>query len=455
MNSLRIRFAIGFSVLFTVFLAIALFIVYVSYADFRKEEFYKRLKDRALTAFKLLIEVEQIDHDLLQVIDKNTLNTLYDEKVMIFEGPKLIYNSIGDKKIVVDTSLLKEVKTEKKIYTTQNENELVALHIQQGNKEYVLLAAAFDKYGQRKTNFLKLVMIIVYFAGLAVGWITTFILVRRVIAPLDALKKDLHSITSANLHTRLKEKGQSEEVDSLSVSFNQMLERLQQSFSIQKDFVHYASHELRTPLTAMVGITENALTKTLSPSEHNEVLQEIYQQQKNLTGITNSLLLLSDNRILNEKEYPKVRLDELVFNAVEIVQNLFPKALIEVNLLGNTTNEEAFMVRANEPLLLMAFNNLLKNAVQYSYNNSAIVSVKILDDRRRIEFRNKGGVIEQEEKKMIFTPFFRASNVGLVKGHGLGLSLVRQIAELHKASIQYDRDGEYNVFYFDFPSIQH
>lgn len=454
MNSLRIRFAIGFSVLFTVFLAIALFIVYISYADFRKEEFYKRLKDRALTTFKLLVEVEQIDHDLLQVIDKNTLNTLYDEKVLIFEGSKLIYSSIGDKKIKFDTALLKEVRTEKEIYTTQNENELVALHVQQGNKEYVLLAAAYDNYGQRKINFLKLVMIIVYFAGLAVGWVATFFLVKRVIAPLHALKKDLQSITSANLHTRLKEKGQSEEVDSLSMSFNQMLERLQQSFSIQKDFVHYASHELRTPLTAMVGITENALTKTLSPAGHNEVLQEIYQQQKNLTGITNSLLLLSDNRILNENEYPGVRLDELIFNSVEIVQNLFPKALIEVNLLGNTTNEEAFMIKANEPLLLMAFNNLLKNAVQYSYNNSAVVNVRILDDRKRIEFRNKGGIIEQEEKKMIFTPFYRASNAGLIKGYGLGLALVRQIAELHKAFIQYTRDGDYNVFYFDFPSTQ-
>jgi hypothetical protein len=98
MKSLRIRFAIGFSLLFTIFLAIALLIVYISYADFKNEEFYKRLKDRALTTFRLLIEVEQVDHDLLKVIDKNTLNSLYNEKVLIFEDTNLIYSSIDDKK---------------------------------------------------------------------------------------------------------------------------------------------------------------------------------------------------------------------------------------------------------------------------------------------------------------------------------------------------------------------
>ena len=77
MKSLRVRFAIGFSILFTVFLAIALLIVYFSFADFRKEEYYKRIKDRSLTTFKFLIEVDQIDIDMLKVMDRNTLTSLY------------------------------------------------------------------------------------------------------------------------------------------------------------------------------------------------------------------------------------------------------------------------------------------------------------------------------------------------------------------------------------------
>ncbi|WP_315823305.1 HAMP domain-containing protein [Paraflavitalea speifideaquila] len=261
MNSLRVRFAIGFSILFTVFLAIAFLIVYVSYADFRKEEFYSRLKDKALTTFKLLIEVEQVDRELLQVIDKNTLNSLYDEKVLVFEGAHLIYSSLDDKEIRYDQQLLSMVKLEKELHTVQNENELVALYIEQNHNSYTLLASAYDKYGRRKMSFLKWVLLIVYFAGLALGWMATYLFVKNVLRPLYVLKDNLQKVTSDNLHTRLTQSGQGEEVDSLAASFNQMMERLQQAFSIQKDFVHYASHELRTPITAMVSMTENALSK--------------------------------------------------------------------------------------------------------------------------------------------------------------------------------------------------
>lgn len=452
MKSLRVRFAIGFSILFTVFLAIALLIVYISYADFRKEEFYSRLKDRALTTFKLLVEVEQIDHDLLQVIDKNTLNSLYDEKVLIFEGGKVIYSSIDDKKIKYNAGLLKQVKNDKEFYTTQGKDELVSIYIEQNKNEYTILVEAFDKFGRRKMVFLKWVMIMVYFVGLIIGWTATYFFVKRVINPLEALKKDIQNINSASLDKRLKQSGQGEEVDSLAANFNQMLERLQQSFSIQKDFVHYASHELRTPLTAMIGITENTLSKHLEAGQYKQVLEQLYQQQKNLTGITNSLLLLSDHKIITDREYPLVRLDELIFRSVEIIQALFSDASIEVNLEGATPTEESLMVYANEPLLLMAFNNLLKNALQYSKNNKVIVTLRFLEKFKEVVFKNIGDPLSQNESQMIFTPFYRATNATMVKGHGLGLPLVKQIAELHKATINYHRDDVFNVFCFTFQS---
>lgn len=450
MTSLRIRFAIGFSILFTVFLSIALLFVYLSYANFRKDEFYSRLKDRALTTFRLLVEVEQIDNDLLRLIDKNTLNSLYNERVLIFEGPHLIYSIIDDKKIHYDARLLQQVKKEKEITISQGDDELIVQSIHAGNKEYVLMAAAFDKYGRRQMIFLKWVMLIVYFTGLAIGWTATYFFVKRVIKPLEILKKNIQNINSANLDIRLQQSNQGDEVNSLATNFNQMLERLQQAFGIQKNFVHYASHELRTPLTAMIGITENALSKKLTPTEHEGVLEQLFQHQLNLTEITNSLLLLSDNNIANKKQYPSVRLDELIFRSVEIVQHLFSNAQIEVNIEAAGETEEALMVFANEPLLLIAFNNLLKNAVLYSRDNQVIVTVRILNKVKEVEFRNIGEPFSPEEEAMVFTPFYRGSNATAQKGHGLGLSLVKQIAESHNATITYLRDNTFTVFIFRF-----
>ncbi|OQP62239.1 HAMP domain-containing sensor histidine kinase [Niastella populi] len=450
MKSLRVRFAIGFSILFTVFFAIALLIVYFSSADFRREEFYNRLKDRSLTTFKLLIEVEQIDLDLLKVIDRNTLNTLYNEKIMIFEGERAIYTSIDDKEIDYDRSLLARVKEEKEIFTTKGSDELIAIYIRQDNKDYTILAEAFDKYGRRKMTFLKWVMIIVYFSGLIVGWAATYFFVKRVINPLESLKNNLQNINSANLDIRLKQEGQGEEVNSLAARFNQMLERLQQSFSIQKDFVHYASHELRTPLTAMIGITENALARELNVQQYRQALEQLYLQQQNLTGITNSLLLLSDYKMVTEREYPRVRLDELLFRSVEIIQALFPNSLIEVNFEGEAAEEEALMIHANVPLLTMAFNNLLKNALQYADDGKAIVIVRLLENSKKLIFKNLGKPLSTEEESLMFTPFYRASNATSIKGNGLGLPLVKQITELHRGNVSFFREGGYNVFYLVF-----
>lgn len=450
MNSLRIRFAIGFSLLFTTFLAIAFLIVYFSYADYRKDEFHKRLKDRALTTFKLLVEVEQIDHELLQVINKNTLNSLYDEKVMVFQNDTLIYSSLDDKQINYSAELLQTAKEEKEIFTSIGEDELVAVYIEQGGKAYTILAEALDKNGRNKVKFLRIVMFIVYASGLLIGWAATFFFVKRVIKPLDTLKNNIQQINPSNLDMRLQQSKQGEEVDSLAANFNQMLERLQQSFSIQKDFVHYASHELRTPLTAMIGITENALSKKIDNDQFNRILKQLYYHQQNLAGITNSLLLLSDDKLMFEKTYPSVRLDELVFRSVEIIQNLYPEAHINVNFVGTPLSEESLMVRANEPLLLLAFNNLLKNALQYSFRNEAIITINVSGSKKQIEFKNIGSPISEEESKMIFTPFYRAANSKLIKGHGLGLSLVRQIVKLHNALITYSREQEYNVFHFIF-----
>lgn len=415
-----------------------------------KKEFYDRLKDRALTTFRLLVEVEQIDHDLLQVIDKNTLNSLYNEKVLIFKDTNLIYSSINDKKIRYDNQLLQQVKKKKEITISEGNDELIIFSTKSGSKEYILLASAFDKYGHRQLIFLKWVMIFVYITGLVIGWTATYFFVKRVIKPLEILNNNIQNINSANLDTRLQQSHRGDEVDSLATNFNQMLERLQESFSIQKNFVYYASHELRTPLTAMIGITENALSKKLTALEHEKVLEQLFQNLLHLTEITNSLLLLSDNKIITGKVYPSLRLDELLFRAVDIIQNLYTDARIEVNIEAVDETEEALMVFANEPLLFIAFNNLLKNALIYSRDNRASVTVCVIDKIKEVRFRNIGKMFSPEEEAMIFTPFFRGSNATARKGHGLGLSLVKQIAELHNATITYLRDGEFNVFIFSF-----
>ncbi len=448
-KSLRIRFALGFAFLFAVLLGTALTIIYFSYAEFRQDEFNNRLKDRALTTFKFLVEVEQIDMEMLQLIDRNTMNSLYDEKVLIFKNKQLIYESLNKHQIDYNDSIFSEAARQKVFFTTQNDYELAAITIEQGADTYTVLASAFDKFGRRKMNFLRLVIIFVYTAGLAISGFVTYLFVMRVIKPLDNLNRNIEKISSENLHVRLNEHGQGDEVDKIASNFNQMLKRLQQSFSFQKDFVHYASHELRTPLTAMIGLTQTALSKQLTSVEYREYMEKLFRQQQELSNITNSLLLLSDHKV-DYNNYPPVRLDELVFRSAEIMRNIFPECSIRVDLEADVFNEETMLVKAHEPLLLMAFNNLLKNAIQYATDRAVTVTISLADSTKKVAFRNRGNFFPEEESRQLFTPFYRGANAVHTRGHGLGLPLVQQIADLNGATVEYFRDGDDNIFVFSF-----
>lgn len=453
MKSLRSRLSVVLSLFFMFFFAVVFYLIYVMYADFRKDMYYKRLKDKAVTTFQLLMDVEKVDHDLLREIDRNSLNSLFDEKVLIFESSRLIYSSIDDIDIKFDDELLNKIKADKEIGLTQGNNEVIGLYVERNGKGYMLLASAFDKYGKGKLRFLRDLLLVVYFIGLIVGLLGTYLFVAITIKPLEGLTKDLKSIDYKNMKVRLAYDRKVKEINQLAFGINQMMERLERSSSFQKDFIHYASHELRTPLAAMISITENALHNDDSQLQLKKAMQELFQQQKELVNITNSLLYLSDSRLAQEGlEFSPVRLDEIVFHSAEIMKNYFPDTKIEVELEDNTTSPDHFMIAGNEPLLMIAINNLLKNALQYSDDRSAKIKVTFAALERKVIFINKGLRISEPHLERIFTPFYRSGNSLGVKGSGLGLALVYQSAKLHNAEIRYSYKEGANIFELAFKS---
>jgi signal transduction histidine kinase len=197
----------------------------------------------------------------------------------------------------------------------------------------------------------------------------------------------------------------------------------------------------------MVGLTESTLNSTKTPAQFQQVLKQLLQQQKNLTDITNSLLLLSDgNNEGANKNYPLERLDELIFRTAEIMEGHFPDSSIEINVDGALVSENAFLLPGHEPMLMIAFGNLLKNALQYSSDKKAIINLDVSGKHKVVCFKNAGTAIPPEERHRIFTPFYRSLSTSTVKGHGLGLPLVQQIIRLHSGEVQYKYVHPFNVF---------
>src|SRR5690242_18048159 len=126
--SLRVRFALGFGVLFTVFLAGALIFIYILFARFRKNEFHTRLHDRGQVFYKMVIEEEGIDNQQVHLIEKHLFSTGITPRirVMIFSDTSVIYSPTNNKTSLYDPVLFAQVKDKKQVVTVKGDEEIIA-----------------------------------------------------------------------------------------------------------------------------------------------------------------------------------------------------------------------------------------------------------------------------------------------------------------------------------------
>jgi two-component system sensor histidine kinase ArlS len=134
-------------------------LIYLVSATYRREEFYERLKSKARTTVRFLVEVKEVDHDLLRIIDRNTLTALIDEKVLVLNNKnQLVYSSVDDHPVRYKPALLDEVRRNKEVETTNGNNELVGILYEANGQRLVVLASAYDRFGQSKLANLRLTL---------------------------------------------------------------------------------------------------------------------------------------------------------------------------------------------------------------------------------------------------------------------------------------------------------
>jgi len=219
-------------------------------------------------------------------------------------------------------------------------------------------------------------------------------------------------------------------------------ERLKKTMKQIADFVRHASHELRTPLATMLLQTETALKKELTAEETKNLLESLKEEQEKLIELTNALLMLSkyDETTVLARQ-PVLRIDELIYEAMAAAKKNFPDININMVFVNDAYDESQLLLACNETLLLTAFTNLIKNAYLYSDNKTIAVKIEIVSNKLNIHFENTGRIIAEAEREKIFFPMVRGENAVVAKGFGLGLSIVKRIAMLHKGDINYEAVG--------------
>ena len=434
---IRSKLLLLFLLLFSALLLAFAVFIYVSSAQNRKDEYYKHLKREAITKANLLFDAK-LPPSALQLIYKNSANSLFEEEVAIYDTSfnLLYHDAVQIDKVKETKQMIDRIILEKEITFDQGNLQITGLLYQHKNKTYVITAAANDKFGLSRLNNLKYSLIISFFTIIALTIAAGYYFVGKALDPVAEIVDKVEEITATNLYKRVQVKNEKDEIGELALTFNNMLDRLEHSFEGQKNFVSNISHELRTPLSTIVGELQLALIKERTIADYKEVIRLSLSDAQRLVKLSNGLLDLAktsyDHTAIGMKT---VRADELLMDAREAVLKANEAYQVDILFEQEINEDEDISVKGNEYLLKVAFINLMENACKFSANHQCRVSINFDADRIKLYFKDSGIGIAEEELKPIFSAFYRGKNKDFSQGNGIGLSLTEKIIAMHNGLI--------------------
>ncbi len=435
--NIRTRLTLIFFSIVIVVLTTICISIYVFSAEFRKEDFQRRLRNRAINTAKLLVEVDEVNADLLRRMERNNPASLPNQYIIIYNYKnQVVYSSENTRRIPVDTTLLNNIRLKKNIEFRYNDFEVLGFMHTSEYERYTIVASATDVYGIDALHNLRNILLITFMLSLIFVSLLGWLFAGRVLTPISRIVDDVDKITELNLNRRLDEGRNNDELDKLARTFNRMLQRLQNAFTSQKTFIANASHEIKTPITIMSGEIEVTLLHEREKDYYVKVLRSVLQGLRGLNKLSTQLLVLTQTSSEQPmRNVSAIRIDDILWETKDELLKLHPEYTIEVDLAADM-DHELLSIDGDEQLLKVAVMNLMDNGCKHSDDKRVMIRVSgQRHDRVIIDFVNRGPGIPPDMLDKIFDPFFRANASKKVKGFGIGLSLVKKIVNLHKGNI--------------------
>jgi signal transduction histidine kinase len=435
---IKSRLSIQFTIIVSLILISFSLSVYFFSENYRKEEFYFRLKEKALFTSKLLIDVKDFDNSLLRIIDQRTIKFVK-ERVVIYNylNEEIFNNDFNGEDTLKDpVDLLNQIRLKGEVRHKRGDNEAIGILYYDQNNRFVIVASGYDKYGFSKLRNLQITLFFGFLIALLITLFAGLFYSEQALKPISNVIKQVDDISGNNLYLRVDTGNGQDEIAQLAITFNNMLERLDAAFQVQKNFVSNASHELRTPLTAITGQIEVTLINKRSVEEHEKILISILDDIKNLNKLSNGLLDLaqttSDIKSINLRN---IRIDELFWQARTEILKSRNDYNINIEFDEFPDDEQKLTIRGSNSLLKTAIGNLMENGCKFSSDQQVNVNIGFDEQYILLRFQDNGIGISENEISNIFEPFFRATNAKFITGHGIGLSLVKKIVSMHSGTI--------------------
>lgn len=454
--NIRTRLTLRFIIIVAVILALVSFLIYVFSADYRKDEFYNRLRSKAQNTAKLFIDVDEVDAVLLEKLEDDNPVRLPEEKIIIFNYKnEKVFTTDKKEEIKITVDLLNTIRLEDEIKFVQDDYELIGFLFKGRYDRFTVVAAAKDIYGFNKLKNLRTILVFVFISSIIIVSVAGWFFSGNALKPISKVVSRVDEITINRLNLRVDEGNGKDEIARLAMTFNNMLARLQGSFIAQRNFIANASHELRTPLTSITGQLEVILLSSRTNEEYIEVIHSVLEDIKNLNTLSTRLLLLAQtDQGRAENKMAPLRVDDLLWEVRDDLVKKRKEYSVSIDMDHLLDDEAKLSVRGDQQLLMSAFYNIMENGCKYSDNHSVDIRISALGGKIRLEFADNGIGIPEADLPNIFNPFFRGSNSKGIRGHGIGLSIVRPILDLHDAQLQVTSEiGKGTVVTVTFPTV--
>lgn len=300
-------------------------------------------------------------------------------------------------------------------------------------------------------QLLQLLFLLGVPIALALSAVAIYAIVTTAFRPLSAMIRAAENVSGSNLSERVPSPQSRDEVFALASTLNTMMDRIEQAFKAQKQFIADASHEIRTPLAIIRSELEYA-QKRIGEVAARESLEAALHETDRMRKLSDDLLMLarldSDTRAT---KFQRVRVDELLADCVKKMKTIADAKEVALSL----TVDAAAEIDGDEDKLRSAILNLVDNAIKYSNvrGNVDIVSGHA-GKGVEITVRDQGEGIEPEERDHIFKRFHRAaSSRSRHDGSGLGLAIVQLIVGLHNGELTVEsQPGKGSTFRIFLPN---
>jgi len=337
----------------------------------------------------------------------------------------------------------KNYRTGRKLFS------LAAIGGQAGNETYTIQVAQDRSVDEQFRKEFGLLLMAAVALGLVASALLGITVTRSGLRPLAEMIRSVNRIGPRHLHERVAPKPWPRELQPLATAFDEMLHRLEDSFTRLSQFSADLAHELRTPVANLLGEAQVSLTRNRTADEYREVIESSVAECERLSGIIDNLLFLA------RAEAADGHIQRTVFKGITAVAKiaaLYQMIAEEQQITITCTGEGE--VYADRMLFDRAVSNLLENALRYTPNGGTIViSITATAAESKISIKDTGCGIAAQHIPRVFDRFYRVDPSRSSHGAGLGLALVKSIAALHSGTAAMESEvGRGTTVTVAFPS---